>query len=288
MKKEYFYAGVSIFFWSTIATVTKLMLENLDSMQINMVSSLFAFVFLLIVSLVKGKLRELKNYHIIDYVKIFLLGVLGTFFYNLFLYLGIDAMDASQAFIINYLWPIMTVVFACIILKEKMTVRKAVAIALSFAGVIIVTANGSLLNIEKNTAKGAVYCVLAAVSYGLFSVLNKRTTYDKTLTMMFFYFSAFVISLVYIVLTGSSFIMTEFQMGGMLWMGIFTAAIAYTSWALALDCGDTAKVSNLAYITPFLSLVWTGIILKEEFKAFSLIGLVVIIIGVFIQLKDKK
>ncbi|MBQ7959857.1 MAG: DMT family transporter [Clostridia bacterium] len=288
MKKEYFYAGVSIFFWSTIATVTKLMLENLDSMQINMVSSLFAFVFLLIVSLVKGKLRELKNYHIIDYVKIFLLGVLGTFFYNLFLYLGIDAMDASQAFIINYLWPIMTVVFACIILKEKMTVRKAVAIALSFAGVIIVTANGSLLNIEKNTAKGAVYCVLAAVSYGLFSVLNKRTTYDKTLTMMFFYFSAFVISLAYIVLTGSSFIMTEFQMGGMLWMGIFTAAIAYTSWALALDYGDTAKVSNLAYITPFLSLVWTGIILKEEFKAFSLIGLVVIIIGVFIQLKEKK
>ena len=72
-------------------------------------------------------------------------------------------MQASQAFIINYLWPIMTVIFACIILKEKITFRKMLAIILSFAGVIIVTSNGDLLNIGKDTLAGALCCIVAAI-----------------------------------------------------------------------------------------------------------------------------
>ena len=86
-------------------------------------------------------------------------------------------MQASQAFIINYLWPIMIVVFACIILKEKMTLKKAIAIVLSFIGVIIVTSNGNLLSIDNNSLIGTLFYVLAAISYGLFSVLNKQKKY---------------------------------------------------------------------------------------------------------------
>ena len=151
MKKEYIYAFVSIFLWSTTATVTKLLLGSLNSMQILAVSSLFAFIFLLIVNLIKGNLKDLKSYKVKDYLQILGMGILGVFLYYLFLYLGTDILQASQAFIINYLWPIMIVLFACIILKEKMTSRKLIAIILSFIGVIIVTANGNLLNIEKNS-----------------------------------------------------------------------------------------------------------------------------------------
>lgn len=123
-KREYIYAGISIALWSTTATVTKLLLGNLNSMQILVVGSFFAFIFLLIVNLIKGSLKDLKTYKIKDYLQITGMGILGTFLYNLFLYLGINTLQASQAFIINYLWPIMTVVFACIILKEKMTIKK--------------------------------------------------------------------------------------------------------------------------------------------------------------------
>ena len=119
MKKQYFYAMISIFLWSTTATVTKLLLGDLNSMQILLVGSLFAFIFLFIINLIKGNLKEVKKYKLKDYLQISIIGILGTFLYNLFLYLGIDTLEASQAFIINYLWPIMTVVFACIILKEN-------------------------------------------------------------------------------------------------------------------------------------------------------------------------
>lgn len=288
MKKEYIYAFVSIFLWSTTATVTKLLLGTLNSMQILAVSSLFAFAFLLVVNIIKGNLKELNSYTTKDYLKISGIGILGVFLYYLFLYLGTDILQASQAFIINYLWPIMIVLFACIFLKEKMTSRKIIAIILSFIGVIIVTANGNLLNIEKDTIIGAICCILAAISYGLFSVLNKKTRYNKYVSMMLFYFISFIISLLYILLFESSFKLEGVQLLGLLWVGIFTSAIAFTSWALALEKGDTAKISNLAYITPFLSLVWTALILKEELNINAIIGLVIIVLGIFIQLRENK
>lgn len=286
-KREYIYAGISIALWSTTATVTKLLLGNLNSMQILVVGSFFAFIFLLIVNLIKGSLKDLKTYKIKDYLQITGMGILGTFLYNLFLYLGINTLQASQAFIINYLWPIMTVVFACIILKEKMTIKKIVAIILSFLGVTIVTANGDILNVEKNSIIGAGYCILAAISYGLFSVLNKQKTYNKYLSMMLFYLVSFIISLLYTVVSKNRFTIETNQLIGLLWIGIFTSATAFTFWALALEKGDTAKISNLAYITPFLSLIWTFLLLNEQFSIYSVMGLVIIVLGIVIQMREK-
>ena len=288
MKKEYIYAIISVLLWSTTATVTKLLLGNLDSMQILLLGSLFAVIFLFIINYIKGNLKEIKNYKLKDYFKIFIIGILGTFLYNLFLYLGINTMQASQAFIINYLWPIMTVIFACIILKEKITIRKIIAIIISFIGVIIVSSNGNLLNIEKSSIIGTIYCIFGAISYGLFSVLNKKQNYNKYTSMMLFYLSSFCISLIYCLCAKKTFIPETNQFLGLLWIGVFTKAIAFTTWALALEKGDTARISNIAYITPFISLVWTSVILKEKLSIYSIIGLIIIILGIFIQMKNNK
>ena len=287
MRKEYIYAIISVLLWSTTATVSKLLLGSLDSMQILLLSSLFSFLFLLIINCFNGSIKEIKKYKPKDYLIIFALGVIGIFLYDLFFYLGINAMQASQAFIINYLWPIMTVLFACIILREKFTIRKIIAIIISFIGVIIVSSNGNLLSIEKSSLMGTIYCLLAAILYGLFSALNKKQNYNKYTSMMLFYFNSTIISLIYVIATKRFFVPELSQTLGLLWIGIFTSAVAYTSWALALAKGDTARISNIAYLTPFISLVWTGIVLKEKISFYSVLGLVIIVLGIFIQMKNK-
>lgn len=284
MKKEYLYAGISIFLWSTNATVTKLLLGSLNSMQVLAISSLFAFVFLAVINLIKGDFRFFKIYKAKDHLILSLVGILGTFLYNLFLFLGIGSMLASQAFIINYLWPMMAVVFGCLILKEKFTAKKAIAIVLSFAGVIIVTSGGNFQQLDMTSLTGALSCVLAAVCYGLFTVLNKKNDYDSYFSMMVFYFVSFVISAVYVLMVGDSFACDLMQGLGLLWIGIFNSAIAFTTWALALRHGDTARISNLAYITPFLSMIWSCVVLKEPFSIFSLLGLLFIVAGILVQL----
>ncbi len=286
MKKAYSLAAVTILIWSSSATISKLLLGALDSIQVLCASALFATLFLLGMNIATGRVKKLKTYRPRDYLHTILIGLPGTFIYYGVLYTGMDRLPASQALIINYLWPIMSVVFACIILKEKMTMSKAVAIGISFLGVIIVVGR-DLTHFNSSTLLGAGCCILAAMSYGIFTALNQKSSYDTWLSMMFFYLTTFVLTGMILVLTDRIPQLDMAQTLGMACNGMFNMAIATTTWAMALDSGKTAKISNLAYITPFLSLVWTAIFLKEQIRASSIVGLVVIVLGILVQLKDK-
>lgn len=179
MKKAYLLAGLTILFWSTNAVTTKLLLNSINNIQLLWMSSLFAFVFLFIANLVTGNIKKLKTYTKKDYLISVLIGLPGTFLYYIFYFAGADVLPASTAFIINYLWPIMSVLFACIILKEQLTIRKIAAIVISFLGVGIVTF-GEFSALNPYMLSGAIFCILGAVSYGVFTSLNQKMNYDNS------------------------------------------------------------------------------------------------------------
>ena len=287
MKKQYLYAAISILGWSTVATIVKLLLGSMSSIQVLCISSLFASLFLFAVSCVTGSIKKLKTYKPRDYMLSVLIGLPGTFFYYIFYYTGTSFMLASQAFIVNYLWPIMCVVFACIILKEKMTPVKALALGLSFLGVIVVVGR-DILSFEWNTLIGAGFCVAGAVCYGIFTALNQKSSYEKPHTIMISFFASFLLTTVICLVRGNFPALDGMQLLGMAWNGIVSIGIASTLWQLALIGADTAKISNLAYITPFLSMIWTWLILGEKISLWSLVGLAIIVLGILIQLRFSK
>ena len=287
MKKTYFYVATAIFCWSTVATISKLLLTTLDSFQLLCFSALFAFLFLLGYNIVTGNIKKFKTYTVKDFVVSVLITIPSTVLYYVFYYSGTDLMPASQAFIVNYMWPIMSIVFACIVLGDKLTFRKVLAILISFAGVMI-SSRISFSNIDREMLMGAVLCLLGAMSYGLFTALNQKYNYDRWLSMMLGYLASFIVSLIIISAKGEAFLPSGIQWAGFAWNGIFTMAIANVCWVQALRLGNTAKVSNLAYITPFASLVWTVIFLKEKIEIYSIIGLVMIVLGIFVQMKRSS
>lgn len=289
VKTEYLYAAVSIFFWGTSATLSKLMLSSLSSMQVLVYATLLSSLVMLLLNVVKGTIREFRSFRVKDYLKLAGIGLLGTFCYKLTFYWGLQKLgSASEAFIINYLWPLMSVLFACLLLGEKLTVRKLIAVLLSFCGVVLVTTGGNFTALSSDTLVGALLCASAAAFYGLFTVLNKKAGYNNFASMLVYYTTSFVFSVIFTALTDGFFVPTLPQAAGIAWEGIFIAAIGFTSWAMALSKGDTAKISNLAYITPFLSLVWTTVILREPLDPFALIGLVLIVAGIFVQMRRKE
>ncbi|MBE6739271.1 MAG: DMT family transporter [Ruminococcaceae bacterium] len=288
MKKSYMFAGISIFIWSTIATIAKLLLGTLSNFQVLFVSCFFAFMFLLIVNIITGDIKKLRGYRFKDFIITTFVGLPGTFLYQMFYYAGTARMPASQAFIVNYLWPIMGVVFAIIILREKLNLRKVIAIIMSFLGVVIVTCR-DLAHFDKAIITGALFCVLGAISYGAFTALTQLTNYDKKISSMIYYFNTFLLTGIWILITKDYFTINLLSTIGLAYNGIFCLAVGTTCWALALENGKTAKIANLAYITPFLSLIWTAIFLKDKIRPEMILGLIVIVLGILIQLKkDKK
>ena len=287
MKKQYLYAVGAIGFWATTATVSKLLLHSYTTMQVLALTSAIAAVFLLAANGLKGNLKKLRTYGARDFLITSGVGLLGTFGYDALLYMGIDRLLASQAMIINYLWPMMAVVAGCILLKEQMTLRKAVAVVMSFVGVMIVTSNGSLQGFSGSNLEGTLFCTLAAVCYGLFVALNKRLSYDPMVNMMLYYAQSAILAFVYVMAFEELPVVTAAQLPGFLWIGVACHAIGYVSWALAMKYGQTAKIANLAYITPFLAMVVAHFVLGDPITVWSVGGLAVIVAGIFLQLKDK-
>ena len=71
--------------------------------------------------------------------------------------------------------------------------------------------------------------------------------------------------------------------GGLIYQGVVCIGTAYLAWAYAMDAGDTAKVSTLSYLTPFVSLIFTCVFLGEKVTAYSAAGIIFVIMGIILQ-----
>lgn len=283
MKKNHVYALSTVFIWATMAAIVKSLLSDIPNLEALSISSCFAFLFLLIVNVKNGMLKEMKKYSVKDYGIMSGLGFIGLFLYSALYYYGLAQLSSQEACILNYLWPIMLVVFSCIILKEKMTFMKGVAMLCSFAGIIILSlGNKSISN--GNVALGIMSCIIAAACYGLFSVLNKKADYNQHISMMVIWLVVAVCAMVLGLMTETWVPIKGVQWLGILWLGVVIDAVAYLLWALALkDAENTAQIANLAYLTPFLSLIVSAVFLKEKIELRAFVALLFIIGGILLQ-----
>lgn len=283
MKKNYTYALITIFIWSTTAAVVKKILFDIPNLEALSVSSYFAFAFLMIINLKNGNITKMRRYCAKDYGIMCGLGFIGLFLYSALYYYGLSQLSSQEACILNYLWPMMLVIFSCIILKEKMTLMKAAAMICSFIGIIILSAGNSESS-NGNIVVGMISCIVAAACYGIFSVLNKKMDYDQSISMMMNWLVVAVCAMISGMMTENWAMIRGMKWLGILWLGIVIDAIAYLLWALALkDAESTAKIANLAYVIPFLSLIFSAALLKETIEIRIFAALVFIIGGVLVQ-----
>ncbi|MBR6027565.1 MAG: DMT family transporter [Clostridia bacterium] len=282
MKKAYILALITVCIWATMAATVKLVLNTMPPLEALCVSGAFAFLFLLAVNLVTGEIRLLRETPARDILRMAGLGFLGLFLYSALYYYGLSALTSQEACILNYLWPLMLTLFAVPVLGEKLTWPKAAAMALSFAGIVALCWDGGLG--EGGRWTGALACVAAAACYGLFSVLNKKAGLSQRLTMMVIWLTVAVCSALTGLLTETWTPVRGEQWLGLLWLGVGTDAVAYLLWALALQqAGNTAAIANLAYLTPFLSLLVSALLLGEKIGPGALLALILIVGGILLQ-----
>ena len=94
-KKSYLFAGAAIFMWSTVSTISKLLLAEMDSYKVLCISTFFAALTMLIINLCSKKFPIMKSYRLKDYLKMALIGLPGVFLYYAFYYAGAARMSAS-------------------------------------------------------------------------------------------------------------------------------------------------------------------------------------------------
>ena len=291
--RYYAFALITVLLWSTSAASVKTLTEGLSGLCVLCFSSLVAAAFLLLLLVLRGQVRLLGRYGPREYGALAGLGFLGMFLYSALYYTGIHRLTSQEACILNYLWPVMIVLFSCLILKEPLTGRKAAAIALSFSGVLVIAlfdlaAGGGALT---GDCLGMGACVLAAVCYGLFCVLNKKAGLDQTVGQIVFWSVTCLCALALCLARGELVLPSLSQWGGVAWLGVMVDGLPYLLWAVALNgAEDTARIANLAYLTPILSVTVSAAALGESLSPAYLIALGLILAGIAVQIlgKDRK
>ena len=283
MKRNYLYAILTVAIWSAMAAIIKMLLKDVPDLEALALSSVFGFLFLLLVNTASGNMKRIKSYRAKEIAGMAGLGFIGLFLYSALYYHGLSILSSQEACILNYLWPVMLVLFSAILLREKLTAMKIAALACSFIGIVILS-TGNPAEAARGRTEGVICCIVAAACYGLFSVLNKKADFDQNITMMVIWLTVAICAGITGRMTEVWVVPTGLQWLVILWLGVVVDAVAYLLWALALKgAEDTAGIANLAYLIPFLSLIVSAVVLKERIRMRAVIALVFIIGGIVVQ-----
>ncbi len=279
----YFNLALCILLWASIPVATKKILVELDNLQTLFYSTILSTLVLGILLIFQKKTIDLKKYNKNQYIKMISLGFLGNYLYYVFLYGALERTTASEGFILAYTWPMLVLALSFIILKEKITTKKLIGVFISFFGIIIITTKGDITGFNLTSLSGDVLAINGAFVFALFSVLGKKFNFDKTISVFIYFFTA-LIFLIPTVAIFSKFVWPSSKI--LIWIiynGVFVNGISYIFWFKALENGETHIISNLLYLTPFISLIYISIFLNEKILTSSIIGLIVIIFGVLLQ-----
>jgi len=283
-SKSILLALMAVLLWSTIGSAFKLTLNYLNYTQILLFSSFIAVVYLAILLAVTGKINLLRKVTFRSIRMSAIMGFLNPFAYYLILLKAYSVLKAQEAVVLNYTWPMILVLLSAIFLKTRITWINVASLLISFSGTLIIATRGDIFSFEFSDPTGIILALSSAffwASYWLLNLKDTRGTEEKIFMNFLF---GLVYTLIYCILTDNLIVPGLEATAGVIYIGLFEMGITFVIWLNALKLAtNTAKISNLVYLSPFISLIIVSVAVKEEIMASTLVGLLMIIGGIMLQ-----
>ncbi len=284
-KTAYLYALASVLAWSTVSTAFKLTLRQLTPLGLLLFSALSATLFLAVVHLAQGGFRAGGTARK-DWLRSLPAGMLNPFVYYLMLFVAYDRLRAQEAQVLNYTWAIVLSLLSVLVLKERFRMRDLGSLLLSFLGVILISTQGRIFSLTFTDPLGSALAVTTSLVWAGYWILNMRDGSPVVGRLLRNFLWGTLATVLYALLRGKmnqAGLFTEsgsWEWGllGALYVGIFEMGLTFILWQKALSTsGSTSSVANLIFLTPFISLIFIALILRESIHPATLAGLVVIV-----------
>lgn len=290
-SRAYFLASFVVFFWGTSATAFKIGLRHTDPIQLLFWSSLSASLILFTVLAFQNKLPLLKFTGKKEILYSLAESVLNPFLYYLLLFKAYSLLPAQVAQPLNYIWPIVLVVLAALLLKHPLKLTDIIALLLSLIGVAFISSQGNINIFAKSSPLGVLLAVSSSVIWASFWIINMCDKHRPEEVKLFISFAlATVFTLLYMIATRDLPVFNINAIAASIYIGAFEMGITFVLWLKALNSStNTARLGNFLYLVPFVALVIVSLVLHEKIVWTTLVGLFVIIGAImFQQLFSKK
>lgn len=282
--KSLLFILATVTLWSTTATAFKLTLGGISPVNLVFYSSLTSAIIFSIYMLVKNPKGISINFSSSNLRNSVILGMLNPFLYYIVLFKAYQLLPAQEAQPLNYSWPIVFSIFSIVFLKQKFSLKVLFGLIISFSGVIVIATRGNFSSLHFHNLFGVLLAIGSSLIWALFwtlNILDKREDVQKL-------FSSFVFGTILIflyILLFDSFDKIEIKyLFGSIYIGTFEMGITFLFWLKGISLSaNKAKSSTLAYLSPFISILFISLVLKEKILVTSVVGLILIVSGILLQ-----
>lgn len=282
--KAYILALVTVGLWSTIASAAKLSLRYLQPEELLLYASITSSIVLFGIIAKQKKLTLLTQISKMDIFKGVRYGFLNPFCYYLVLFKAYDLLPAQQAQIINYTWAIMVSILAVPLLGQKIARSQAVAIVLSYLGVLVIATRGELAELHFVNPFGVCLALFSTLLWSIYWILNTKDQRDPVVGLFLNFICILPVVALYVFFTVGFRRLPVEGYAGAAYIGCFEMGIAFVCWLKAMKYTEsTAKIANLIFIAPFGSLVCIYFLVGEEIYSSTYAGLALVVAGLVVQ-----
>ena len=182
-----------------------------------------------------------------------LLGVGGLFGYHALYFLSLRLAPPAEAGLVNYLWPLLIVLFSGLLPGERLHGYSVAGALLGFAGtVVLFLGKGVTLALAFAVGYGAAFC--AAFVWAGYSVLSRRLAGVPTAAVAGFCLATAALAMLcHLAFETTVWPQNSSQWLAVLALGIGPVGVAFYAWDIGVKRGDIRLLGVASYAAPILS-----------------------------------
>lgn len=279
------YLALAASIWGGMYVVSKVVLVVIPPLELVWLRYVVAMLALVAAGILTRQSWKIDRR---DIPLVLAIGIIG---YSVSIYtqfFGTKLSSAQMGAVITSATPAFMVVFARLLLGERITWRKALSVALATNGVILIVGIGDL---NQSHQFGGLVLGIAAVTWALMSVLVKRvpSRYSQLVVTTYAIFFSLVVMTPFVVTGIQSAAVHLTQpviLGGVLYLGIVSTAGAFFLWNKGLQMVDAASGGLYFFFQPLVGTLLGWLVLGERVGFTFWIGAMLIIGGVVLVIKE--
>lgn len=212
--------------------------------------------------------------------------------------LGLQYTTASEAGILSAIMPVVTLIMASVVLKERSSCGQIVGILTSIAGVIYIFYNNGITT-QTDSFKGnllIIACVLAIVTYYILGRRINKEFDARDITFFMILTACVIFNATALLLHAAEGNMSAYFeplvhkefIFSILYLGVLSSLVTSFFNNYALSVMSASQVAVFNNLSPVITIAGGSVILGEQLHAYHIIGAVLVIAGVTATMVFKK
>ena len=277
--------------WGSAFIAIKISLNYFSPVSVASYRLIVASIFLLIFYII-GKYKSSLNRT--DLIMLLFVGVVGNFLPFYLISWSEQHIQSSTAGILMGVGPILTLILSHFFTKDdRFTYSKLISISIGFIGVLFIFEIDTLFNFGTANSLQLLskfLIIIAALGYMISNIVAYNTlkhidSFSITFFATLFGAMVSVPFLLYSETIQPSYINFSALLP-ILYLGIFPTALAFQLRYHITKTSGPVFLSYVAYLIPIFALIWGFVLLSEEIYLNSIIGITLILFGVYIGKKN--